>query len=227
MKPVPGMPDIYAGIRCVSILAVITTVLQFLSGTLVCKQYVKNQTTGESSPLPFLCGMLSCGLWLLYGLTINDDTITLVNTIGIILMTSYTIIFYIYTLNKSSLIKQIGLIGGILILMTHYVSSEINTDKLIQRLGLLACSLTLLTIVSPMNKLFYVMKVKSTECLPFPMILMSFFVSLLWCIYGLLIVDPYLTLPNAIGAVLAILQLSLFLFYPRVPSSPSIKSIIA
>ncbi|XP_053625273.1 sugar transporter SWEET1 [Plodia interpunctella] len=223
MKPVPGIPDVYAGTYLISILAVVTTVLQFLSGTLVCKQYVKNQTTAEASALPFLLGVLSCGIWLLYGLTLNDGTIVLVNTIGIVLMAIYTVIFYMYTLKKSSLIKQVLLIVGLLILTTFYVHMERDTDKVINRLGLLACSLTLLTVASPMSKLFYVMKVKSTECLPFPMILMSFFVSLLWFLYGAFARDPYLMLSNAIGAVLAVCQLSLFIFYPRRPAAQGLS----
>nr|XP_053625275.1 sugar transporter SWEET1 isoform X3 [Plodia interpunctella] len=134
MKPVPGIPDVYAGTYLISILAVVTTVLQFLSGTLVCKQYVKNQTTAEASALPFLLGVLSCGIWLLYGLTLNDGTIVLVNTIGIVLMAIYTVIFYMYTLKKSSLIKQVLLIVGLLILTTFYVHMERDTDKVINRL---------------------------------------------------------------------------------------------
>jgi uncharacterized protein with PQ loop repeat len=59
-------------------------------------------------------------------------------------------------------------------------------------LGLLACSLTLLTVAAPMAKLKYVVKVKSTECLPFPMIVMSFFVSSFWFLYGVIEEDAYL-----------------------------------
>ncbi|KOB71214.1 Sugar transporter SWEET, partial [Operophtera brumata] len=140
----------------VGTLAVATTVLQFLSGILVCKQYYVNKTTAESSPLPFLCGLLSAGLWLLYGLTKHDDKIIFVNIIGIVLMLLYVIVFYKYTLKKSSLLKQTCLS---------------------------ACSLTVLTIAAPMSKLLYVIKYKNTDCLPFPMILMSCFVSTLWLLY--------------------------------------------
>lgn len=58
--------------------------------------------------------------------------------------------------------------------------------------GLSACSLTLLTIVAPMSKLLHVIRVKNTQCLPFPMILMSFFVSTLWFLYGMIVQDAFL-----------------------------------
>lgn len=59
--------------------------------------------------------------------------------------------------------------------------------------GFLACCLTLLTIGAPLSKLFYVVKMKCTDCLPFPMIVMSFFVSSLWFLYGLIEEDVYMT----------------------------------
>ncbi|CAG9783617.1 unnamed protein product [Diatraea saccharalis] len=212
----------------VSTLAVITTVLQFLSGTLVCKQYVSNRTTAEASPLPFLFGIVSSGLWLLYGLTKHDDKIVLVNIIGVTLMTSYTVVFYIYTFKKSSLLKQIIIMVCFILFVIGYLFVEEDNEELLCRLGLLACSLTLMTIAAPMSKLIYVLKVKSTECLPFPMILMSFFVSSLWFLYGVIEEDSYLIVPNFIGGVLALMQLSLFVIYPSTPASPSLlKSIIA
>ncbi|KAL0841917.1 hypothetical protein ABMA28_014151 [Loxostege sticticalis] len=194
----------------VSNLAVVTTILQFLSGILVCKQYVTNKSTGEASPLPFLCGVLSATIWLFYGLTKKDDKIILVNAVGVTLMAAYTVVFYIYKFMKSSLLKQIFITVSLIIFVIIYAAIEDDSEKLLNRLGLLACSLTLITIAAPMSKLFYVIKVKSTECLPFPMILMSFF------------------LPNFIGVALALAQLSLFVIYPSRPQSPLLpKSMVA
>lgn len=203
----------------VSSLAVISTVLQFLSGVLVCRQYLKNRTTGEASALPFISTMLSCSFWLLYGLVRHEDKIIFVNTIGVVLMSVYTSVFYCYTPKKMTVLKQLFLMTFFLLLVIGYVYNETNHELLVNRLGILCCSLTLLTIISPMSKLFHVLKVKSTECLPFPMILMSFFVSLLWYIYGVIINDAYLQMPNFLGGVLAMSQLSLFVCFPRKPQT--------
>lgn len=58
--------------------------------------------------------------------------------------------------------------------------------------GILATIFTLLNIAAPMSKLFYVIKVKNTECLPFPIILMTLVVTTLWAIYGVLSDDFFL-----------------------------------
>ncbi|KAI8435176.1 hypothetical protein MSG28_003535 [Choristoneura fumiferana] len=204
----------------VSGLAVVTTVLQFLSGILVCKQYVVNRTTAEASPLPFIAGVLSTGLWLMYGLSKNDSVIVTVNVIGITLMTAYTALFYVFTYKKSTTLKQILVTVGVLFFMLGYVRVEENSEILLSRLGTSACVLTLVAIAAPMSKLLYVLRMRCTECLPFPMILMSFVVSSLWFLYGLIEEDTFLTVPNIIGAVLALLQLSLFVVFPRTPGSP-------
>ncbi|CAG5012397.1 unnamed protein product [Parnassius apollo] len=208
--------------------AVVTTILQFLSGILVCKQYVANRTTAEASPFPFIAGVLSAGIWLLYGFTKHNDKIVMVNTIGVTLMISYTVVFYIYTFKKSMVLRQITFTIILFLFIFGYVSVEEDNEVLLSRLGLLACSLTLITVAAPMSKLLYVLKVKCTECLPFPMILMSFFVSAFWCLYGLIDEDIFITIPNSIGAILAVVQLSLFAIFPSTPySSLPSKSTIA
>lgn len=58
--------------------------------------------------------------------------------------------------------------------------------------GLSACYVTLLMIAAPMSKLYYVIKTKSTDCLPFPLIVMSFFVSVFWYLYGVIEDDLYI-----------------------------------
>lgn len=163
-----------------------------------------------------------CGLWLLYGLTKQDNKIILVNAIGIFLMISYIVVFYLYTFKKSSVLKQFLLSLAIYIFTIGYMSVEVDNEILLSRLGVYflfcinelqvylllictsyykkyfvsgfsACSLTLLTIAAPMSKLFYVIKTKSTDCLPFPMIFMSLIVSSLWFLYGLMEEDVYLS----------------------------------
>nr|XP_050847251.1 sugar transporter SWEET1 isoform X2 [Vespula vulgaris] len=67
--------------------ASICTILQFLAGVLVCRKYIKNGTTGDSSSLAFITCYMSCSLWLRYGLLIGDSFVVLVNIFGTILQT--------------------------------------------------------------------------------------------------------------------------------------------
>lgn len=46
-------------ISLLEITAVTTTILQYLSGALICLKYIKKKSTGDSSGFPFICGFLS------------------------------------------------------------------------------------------------------------------------------------------------------------------------
>lgn len=58
-----------------------------------------------------------------------------------------------------------------------------------------------------------VIRTKSCEHLPYPIILSTFAVSCQWFVYGYLLGDPFIQTPNLIGCVLSAFQLSLFLIY--------------
>lgn len=62
----------------------------------------------------------------------------------------------------------------------------------------------------------HVLRTKSCETLPFPLILSMFAVCFQWWIYGVLIDDFYMQVTNLLGTLLAMFQLSLFLIYPSV-----------
>ncbi|XP_055602391.1 sugar transporter SWEET1 isoform X10 [Uranotaenia lowii] len=63
--------------------ATISTVLQFLTGLLICRKYIRKKSTGDTSGLPFISGFLSCSLWLKYGLLSHEHTVIFVNIIGL------------------------------------------------------------------------------------------------------------------------------------------------
>ena len=80
--------------------------------------------------------------------------------------------------------------------------------------GLLCCSVGVFFFASPLIKLRHVIMTKNTEVLPFPIILTSFFVTLQWFIYGYLLGDSFIQIPNFLGCILSAIQLTLFVIYP-------------
>ncbi|XP_014480900.1 PREDICTED: sugar transporter SWEET1 isoform X2 [Dinoponera quadriceps] len=174
--------------------ASICTVLQFLAGVLVCKKYIKNGTTGDSSVLAFVTCFMSCSLWLRYGTLIRDFFVVCVNFFGMLLQICYIIIFTLYSL-KSGFQKDEALVT--------------------KQIGFLSCSLTILFFASPLVLLAHVIRAKNTESLPFPVIMASMVVSCQWFAYGCLIDDQFIQIPNFMGCVLSGFQLCLFLIYPN------------
>lgn len=69
-------------------------------------------------------------------------------------------------------------------------------------------------IASPMAGLKDVVRDKSTESLPFPLIFMGFVVSLAWLVYGVILNSVFVVMQNLFAVLLSGFQLSFFAIYP-------------
>uniref|UniRef100_A0A1L8DEV2 Sugar transporter SWEET n=1 Tax=Nyssomyia neivai TaxID=330878 RepID=A0A1L8DEV2_9DIPT len=207
-----------------STTTVISTILQFLSGILVCRKCMQRKSTENVSAVPFISGFLSCSLWLKYGLLTNEASVVLVNIVGSCLMFGYTVIFYVLSTNKKVILRQFATVLLVLVSVVAYTQYDVEEPRAIEILGIICCTVTVLFFAAPLTMLLHVIRVKNSDSLPFPMILSSFFVCLQWFIYGVIIKDSFIQIPNFLGCVLTILQLTLFLIYPvKSSSGPSYK----
>jgi len=202
-----------------AVTASISTILQFLAGTLICQKIVQKKSTGDISSLPFVCGFLSTSLWLRYGFLIQEHSLILVNTVGATLHFAYVVTFYMYSIKKSIILRQFfGCLLALLLILAYSVY-EGNKDVAMKYVGFLCCIMTIMFFAAPLASLMHVMKVKSAESLPFPIILMTFIVSTQWFLYGILLHDRFIQVPNLLGCALSAFQLSLFCMYPKSPQS--------
>ncbi|CAO1426279.1 unnamed protein product [Diamesa tonsa] len=195
--------------------ATVTTIVQFLAGSLLCYAYILKKSTGETSGLPYTSGLLSCSMWLCYGILTSEKTVTLVNTVGVVLFGIYSMIYYVFTINKKRMSSQLLLVIIVVFFAVFYSRVvEPNNEKASRLIGLLCCSFTVFFFASPLIKLKHVIRTKNSESLPRPIIIASFFVTLQWCFYGYLINDVVVILPNMLGCILSTIQLALFVIYP-------------
>ncbi|XP_054015904.1 sugar transporter SWEET1 isoform X2 [Hylaeus anthracinus] len=180
---------------------------------LVCRKIIKSGTTGSSSALAFVTCYTSCVLWMRYGTLIGDRFILVVNVFGTILQASYICVFVLYSVQKSKTVKQA--IAATLFLGAVYFYSFYEEDRALaaKYVGLLSCTVTVLFFASPLMMLAHVIRVKSTESLPFPIIVASLIVSSQWFTYGCLLNDRFIQIPNFLGCVLSAFQLCFFLIY--------------
>lgn len=199
----------------VGFLATITTVCLALTGIPTCKKIWRIGSTGDISPLPFITATLSGVLWLKYGIMKEDWTIILVNLIGSTLQGCYTIFYYYMCSAKVAMQKQLLVAAGVvfpLLIYTKYVANDYYTA--LNRLGIACCLMGVIFFGSPLVSMGKVIRLKSTECMSFYLSFVTFLVSLEWWIYGWLINDYFIQVPNFLGTVLGTIQLALFLKYP-------------
>lgn len=62
----------------------------------------------------FFC-LYSCSFWLRYGILTNEQSIVMVNIIGATLFLIYTLVYYVFTVNKRSYVKQFAVVLTLLI----------------------------------------------------------------------------------------------------------------
>uniref|UniRef100_A0A8R1IPG8 Sugar transporter SWEET1 n=1 Tax=Caenorhabditis japonica TaxID=281687 RepID=A0A8R1IPG8_CAEJA len=60
-----------------------------------------------------------------------------------------------------------------------------------------------------------VLKTREVSTLPLPLCFVQFLVTLQWCIYGILVNDVFVVAPSATGMAISLIQLSLFVVFPK------------
>lgn len=198
----------------IAVTATVSTMLQFLTGMQICMKIRKKGSTGDISAFSFVCGCLGCSLWLRYALLIQDFAMISVNLTGLVLQGCYLIFYYTFCLHRGVVNRQILGLLTIIVTTIYYADYyETDIDISLNRLGIVACSASLMFCAAPLSSMAQVMRQKSTDCLPFPLILATFIVSLQWLLYGHIINDRFVQVPNMIGSLLSGFQLSLFVYF--------------
>ncbi|XP_052802287.1 sugar transporter SWEET1-like isoform X2 [Mya arenaria] len=186
-----------------------------LVGMHVCYGIIKKGSLGDMSSFTFISYFVACAVWLKYGLIVNNWVLIAVNAYGAFLNFIYTMIFYRYSVKKTQ-IHRFFLLGVAMTIspLTYVKYYQTDSSMALNHLGSYCVCLTVIGYGAPLISLVDVVKSKSTESLSFVLILANLGVGILWTIYGGLVGDKYVQGPNGLGAVLALLQLSLFAIYP-------------
>jgi len=178
------------------------------AGLKAVKTIKENKSVGDLSPLPFVSLVTNCVVWSTYGFLTNDPTVIIPNLSGLGFGLYYTYTFHKYsTYSLAKFYTAAGLVclavGGII----YYFPLEQAKSYV----GYLGCSIAVLLMSSPLAAMGTVIRTKSTASMPFAQSIATFFNAISWSGYGLLVAkDEVLVMPNVLGLLAAILQLSLF-----------------
>lgn len=197
-----------------------TTMAQMLSGTLICRNIYKKGSSKGVDPMPFLGCVGLCILMLRYAWMLNDSTMINVNIFGLLTNMIYMIIYYHYAPNTKEVLKLTYKVTIFVVIFLIYAQME-HPTKVEFRFGIVVTVLLFLLIAAPLVHLKMVIKTKNTEILPFPLIFMGTLVSFQWLLYGFIIDNIFVIFQNAVGFMLNIAQLSLFMIFPSKKSELS------
>ncbi|XP_050345207.1 sugar transporter SWEET1 [Nymphalis io] len=202
----------------VALVTRIVTMGQMFSGSFLCYDIYKQGNTNGIPIMPFLGGLIMGLLNLKFGFILRDDTVIQVNFFGLTLSILYIMIYYFYANNKGQVWMQMGIAGTFSAAMITY--AEFEDPKLIEnRFGTVITVFMFYLIASPLLNLKHIIRNKSTEGMPFPIICSGTIVTFMWLLYGIILKNKFLVLQNVVAFTLVGFQLSLFAIYPSKPKS--------
>ncbi|GFY66488.1 sugar transporter SWEET1 [Trichonephila inaurata madagascariensis] len=201
-------------ITIVANVAIVCTILSGLSGLPICLEFIQKGSTLNASILPFLAGMICTNLWLQYSIILSDNKLLTVNLITTLLQTMYVLCYSIITSQKKTALQMLGTAITFLFLTYVYGFHIIGKTAATNTIGFMAAFSSIAASAAPLASVSQVLSTKSSESLPAPIIFSTFIVTALWFIYGVLVEDSFIQIPNLIGAVLSGFQLSLIFIYP-------------
>ncbi|XP_059159415.1 sugar transporter SWEET1-like [Physella acuta] len=197
-----------------SVIAIITSFSSQFIGIEICFHIVRNGSTGEMSPVPFVAYFISACLWLKYGLMSNITSVTLTSGLGSLLQFLYICVYYIYSKKKHQ-VHCILLLGTVILFtpLIYIQYFERDGDVALRNLGLICSGISILCYASPLATLSKVIEHKSTESMSFYLCFINFLCGLQWTLYGVAINDNVVIIPNAFGIILGLIQFYLFCIY--------------
>jgi uncharacterized protein with PQ loop repeat len=173
------------------------------------KQFKKDGTTGDVSPIPYTAMCVNGIVWMAYGALLNEPTIWAPNISAFFFGAYYVHTFNTYKANHVNMTPQYAAIalaaaatGGVCLGMPEQAGSII---------GHVAIGIVAIMFGGPLASIKTVFKDKSTKSLPFAFTCATLVNCVAWSSYGYLVIDDYIVwLPNMLGLGAACAQLALF-----------------
>ncbi|CAN1175170.1 Bidirectional sugar transporter SWEET15 [Linum perenne] len=217
----------------IGILGNITSIMMYLAplGTFW-RVYRRKSTEGFES-VPYVAAHFSSMLWLYYAALRSNYLLLTVNLVGCVLETIYILVFIAYAPKKAKImtVKLVSVtsFGGFIAIfvLTHlFAKGEVFRLEII---GWLCAALSCFMFAAPLSIIRQVVHTKSVEFMPLTLSFFLLMSAALWLVYGVLLHDYYLMVPNAVGVVLGMAQMILYGSYSwkRKTSEPNDVVVVA
>jgi len=210
------------------------TVCYMLSGVPTALKIIREKDAKDFSPVPYIIGVFNCSMWAYYSwITMEEMGQNLwsnleINIIGLLIFSSYTIPFLLYSRNQTRVFGQVlialAATAGSIAFFEYVIGfpAKLNWDfhfggddvPLKSSLcGLLTVTLNAILYGSPLVQLQLVVRTKSVEFMPLGMSVLTFLISCIWTTQGVALGNITVLIPNVLGVLLGAAQIMLYAIY--------------
>ncbi|KAL8257545.1 hypothetical protein R6Q59_029586 [Mikania micrantha] len=209
----------------VGILGNIISILTFASPIEQFRQIVKRKSAENYNGTPYVATLLSCSLWILYGILDPDDglLIVTVNAAGATMQALYLILLFIYS-SKEKRVQYFGFVildivfFGIVLAFTLVAFGEGSRRTFT---GVLCATFTLMMYAAPLAALRTTIKTKSVKYMPILLVFSLFLNGCVWFTFALLVTDIFIIVPNALGILIGSIQFIVYWKYKNLTPDTS------
>lgn len=167
--------------------------------------------------LPYAVALFSSMLWMYYAFLKKDaDLLISINSIGCFVETIYIIIYLVYASKDARkrtatllVCMNVGLFAGILLLTLFLLKGQPR----VQAVGWVCFAVSVSVFAAPLSIVLQVVRTHSVEFMPFTLSFSLTLSAVMWFLYGLFQKDPCIWVPNVVGFLLGLIQMTLYAVY--------------
>ncbi|CAI9757338.1 unnamed protein product [Fraxinus pennsylvanica] len=195
---------------------VISLMVYFAPVPTFCQIYQRKSTEGFQS-IPYIISLFSALCWIYYAvLKPNSIVLITINSAGCLIQITYICLYLFYAtrdtkMHTLTMVVLPNIIAFILIILLTQLLME--GDQRTYVVGWICIFFSLLAYVAPLCIVGKVIRTRSVEYMPFLLSLFLTISAAVWFFYGIVRSDLSILIPNMLGFIFGILQLTLYFIY--------------
>merc|ERR1712060_44018 len=161
----------------------------------------------------FFAGSASCLCWVLYAASDLPRLMQplVVNAVGLALNSSFMLCYVYFSTSR----LPGALLVAVIVCTAFAASAHAALLGTAEPLGHLAAVVSVVSLSSPLAAAGKVVRTKSVAGFPLPPLVMTCLQSAAWLVFGAYIGDASVVVPNALGLLLGIAQVALYMGYAK------------
>nr|KAJ3418226.1 hypothetical protein HK105_000178 [Polyrhizophydium stewartii] len=199
-------------------IGVVTVLLISVAPLSAVREADRIKSLGTLNPFPFPMLAANSLSWVVYSFISRDPYVFAANIMAAQFAYYYTLTAYKYADESFRMIVQVAQTASSILIFGGAAAAFIGLNSAEPAKTVMGCVCIAALVVfysAPLSTFRDVIKARDSSSISFPLTIATLVNSGLWAVYGFVIGDAFIYGPNALGVVLAIIQVGLMVAFPK------------